>query len=1065
MGGVRAAGRVGPGWGTSLFGPKGDESMSHLGQRVRTAAAVVLICSAPAGAGEAGQVFESLYGKQVRSALATRDRADDAALAGKLLEAAKGADVQPELVAVLCEKAHLLGSRAPAGHEAALEAMELLAARAPARRAAARQKALALHQRRYNSSRGADRLATGEALTAYLVRLADEAKVAGDYAGAVGFLRRGLAVAGSIRSAEAGAIRAGLKELAAEQRIATRIKTLEARLATKSDDMSARQQLIEVLLIERDDPAEAAKRVTAACGEELRTYVPLAAKPADNVEPAACLELGDWYRRLADKSAGGAKVAMLCRARGWYQAFLARHEARDLRRTKGELALKQVGELLAKLGGPTNGAPGGKAGSRLSLVTRPARVEGAASWTIETRTLRGRLDALAVSRDGRQVAVAGHSGAIRLLDAGTGRLAGILIGHDDQVGELAFLPDGKTLASGGHDGTIRFWDAATGRALRTVTVGGPVRAMALSPDGAVAAVARGAEVALYDGRTGRMVGRLRGGHAQPVTAVDWSPDGRWIASGGGADDGTTCLWDARRKVRRQVIRDDIQAVGAVAFSPDSRSLAVTEATPKKGCLVIWDIASKKAVRKLTEPVDASRFVRWSPDGSRLACQSEGKRVQIWETASWTPRRALVVLPAARKAAWFPDGRQVAVCGGELSWGNLSAWAIVRDVESGQAPWQLKANSAQMTAMTWSHATGRLACGHEGNQFGIQIWDVASASLTGSITSAHAIQILQWSPDGGQLASSSRDDDVVRVWDPASGSTVQRLDFSVSAEEKRPAGGMTWSPKSKRVVAVPYFGGPPVVCDSRTGKAIGRLKGYHSGWYGTLAWSPNGMMIALSGKGEGNNLKDGKNLAIWRADTGRYLGLLEGPGSMLSAVDWAPDSRKLVTGSDDAMALIWSVRSRRPVKALPGVRNPVQSVAWSPNGTWIAAGEGHGGEASPAVRMWSARSLKLTASLGGHPGDVHSLAWSRDGRTLVSASERLVRFWEAATGRPKLTLMATGQADGVAFGADGHYRLSGEVDAEKEFVYVVRTAKGQAVLTPSEFSKKYRWANDPSKVVP
>ena len=97
--------------------------------------------------------------------------------------------------------------------------------------------------------------------------------------------------------------------------------------------------------------------------------------------------------------------------------------------------------------------------------------------------------------------------------------------------------------------------------------------------------------------------------------------------------------------------------------------------------------------------------------------------------------------------------------------------------------------------------------------------------------------------------------------------------------------------------------------------------------------------------------------------------------------------------------------------------------------------------------------------------MHSLAWSRDSKVLASASDRLVRFWEAATGRAKLTLTAVGPAEAVAFSADGHFRLSGDVDAEKELIYVVTTAKGQAVMTPSEFAKAYGWANDPSKVVP
>ena len=50
---------------------------------------------------------------------------------------------------------------------------------------------------------------------------------------------------------------------------------------------------------------------------------------------------------------------------------------------------------------------------------------------------------------------------------------------------------------------------------------------------------------------------------------------------------------------------------------------------------------------------------------------------------------------------------------------------------------------------------------------------------------------------------------------------------------------------------------------------------------------------------------------------------------------------------------------------------------------------------------------------------------------------------------------------IAISSDGHY--AADFDAEKEIVYVVQTDQGQETLTPEEFSKRYGWKNDPSKV--
>jgi len=65
---------------------------------------------------KAQDVFDSLYGAGVKRVRATKDTADDAALAAKILEAARTVEAQPEFLAILCTNAcELAAARTDAG--------------------------------------------------------------------------------------------------------------------------------------------------------------------------------------------------------------------------------------------------------------------------------------------------------------------------------------------------------------------------------------------------------------------------------------------------------------------------------------------------------------------------------------------------------------------------------------------------------------------------------------------------------------------------------------------------------------------------------------------------------------------------------------------------------------------------------------------------------------------------------------------------------------------------------------------------------------------------------------
>lgn len=498
------------------------------------------------------------------------------------------------------------------------------------------------------------------------------------------------------------------------------------------------------------------------------------------------------------------------------------------------------------------------------------------------------------------------------------------------------------------------------------------------------------------------------GHYDTVETVCFSPDGQYALSG--SQDSSIILWDlsSKREVRRFIC--DGQYITSVCFSPDGLNFLSAN---RDGTIRFWDMETEKEVKQFKVDKYSVRSVCFSKNGLYLISGGDDMIIKLLEVSS-----------------------------------------------------------------------GRSLKQYEGH--------------TGTIKS------ICFSPDEHFILSGSSDG-TIRLWDISSGKEIKKFERHTQDVES-----VCFSPDGKCILSG-GFDGKIILWETMSGKILKEIQGHDNGVI-SLSFSPFGF-YALSCGSELTQLPDSYicPIKLWDVKSGREIRRLEKHQATVNSIAFSSDGRYALSGSCDKIINLWEVyyhekewRGKHPYPSLckiktitilgseqnkfknilesakkflknnsfqetynllresqsiPGYQRDrevfdmltqcglkgngkrinlketwllgtfkehtdrINSICFSPNSHYILSGSN-----DATIRLLAVSNGKEINRFESNTGAIYSVAFSPDGSFIAAGSFRKIQFWELLSGKKIKEFEGHSSfVFSLCFFPDSRYLLSGSDD--------------------------------------
>jgi WD40 repeat protein len=526
-------------------------------------------------------------------------------------------------------------------------------------------------------------------------------------------------------------------------------------------------------------------------------------------------------------------------------------------------------------------------------------------------------------------------------------------GHNSTVKASLFTPDGSRLVTVSLDKTVRVWDAQTGVTLHTfrMPVGpggeGALTVAAISPDGKRLAVSgtpvglgkHGIPIYLLSLETGELE-RVIKGHGSGVTALAFSPDGKWLASG--SLDKTAIVWRTDTGAAAGTMAGHTERLSAIAFHPTDGSIATA--------------AHDKTVRI------------WAPKANRfepIICRADAVLLSL---------------------TWRPDGERVAAGGFD---GNV--WMFTREGQSAgihgpildKDPRNGNPGTLQLVGLQFTADGEGLLYGGVCFLGRAGIWDIAARKPKLEFTKhSNTVQAVGLSKDGTLAFTTGGDDHESCVWRVADGEVVHKI---VAAG--RSVWAVGWSGDSKSLL----FGHTNL----ERGLGIRPLERCFNLDRFEFTKVPQRDVIQAQAKlGDYELRRVGlEEIEVLRDGRKHFTLTSGGDRDRVYSATLLTDERALI-GTGVGRVILFDLKEKKVLREFTGHPGIVLTLAPSPDNQFFATGS-----TDQTVAIW--RFDRLEPIMTFFPAGREWIAWTPEGYYSASASGERLMGWQVSNGPDRL----------------------------------------------------------------